>query len=428
MQEGKEHIRLGLSENRLQFYLLVLVNAFVGGMVGMERSILPALAEQEFALAAKTAILSFIVVFGITKAISNYYAGTLVGTYGRKKILVAGWIVGLPVPLLLIYAPDWSWVIIANILLGINQGLAWSSTVIMKIDLVGEKKRGLAMGINESAGYVAVALMSFATGWMAGEYGVRPYPFLAGMAMAITGLWITLLFVRDTTAHVHHETTFSLIPRLKNVFRETTRLNKNLSSVTQAGLINNLNDGMVWGLLPILLAEKGFTLSQIGLITAIYPGVWGLGQLITGRISDIFCKKDLMFTGMLVQALALVGMILFHSYSALIIMAALLGLGTAMVYPTFLASIAENVHPLDRAGSIGVFRLWRDLGYAFGALLTGVIADLLSIPYAIFLVGMLTFLSAIVIKVRMHCMDPQAIKVWEWLINKHQPTHESSQP
>jgi MFS family permease len=422
----KENIRLGLSENRFQFYLLVLVNAFVGGMVGMERSILPALAEEEFALAAKTAILSFIVVFGITKAISNYYAGTLVGKFGRKKILIAGWLFGLPVPLLLIYAPDWSWVIAANVLLGINQGLAWSATVIMKIDLVGEKKRGLAMGINESAGYVAVALMSFATGYIAGEYGVRPYPFLIGLGMAIIGLLVTIFFVRDTTSHVRHETSFSVMPRLKNIFKETTRLNKNLSSVTQAGLINNLNDGMVWGLFPILLTAKGFSLGQIGLITAVYPGVWGLGQLITGRISDVFCKKDLMFVGMLMQSFALVGMILSNSYVSFIALSALLGWGTAMVYPTFLASIAENVHPLDRAGSIGVFRLWRDLGYAFGALLTGLLADLFNINYAIFLVGILTFMSALIIKFRMSCMNPQALKVWEWLMNKQHATHESN--
>jgi MFS family permease len=376
-------IQLGLRENWKQFTLLVIVNGFVGGMVGLERSILPQIAEQEFAIAARTAILSFIVVFGITKAITNYYTGSLANRFGRKKLLVAGWIVGIPVPFMLMYAPDWNWIIAANVLLGINQGLTWSSTVVMKIDLVGEKKRGLAMGINESAGYIAVALIAFLTGWIAGEYGLRPYPFILGIALVVMGLTMSLFFIKDTRHHVNMETATSIIPRLKNIFRETTWTNRNLGSVTQAGLINNLNDGMAWGIFPILLATKGFSLPQIGLITAIYPAVWGIGQLFTGKMSDILCKKDLLYTGMMLQAIALLTLIWATSLLHYVALSSMLGLGTAMVYPTFLASIAENTHPIDRARSIGIFRLWRDLGYAIGAILTGIVADLISINASI---------------------------------------------
>ena len=266
-------VQLGLKENWKQFTLLVIINGFVGGMVGLERSILPQIAEQEFAIAARTAILSFIVVFGITKAITNYYTGTLANRFGRKNLLVTGWIVGLPVPFMLMFAPDWNWIIAANVLLGVNQGLTWSSTVVLKIDLVGEKKRGLAMGINESAGYISVALVAFLTGWIAGEYGLRPYPFVIGIVLVILGLILSILFIKDTRQHVDLETTTSSLPRLKNIFRETTWTNKNLGSVTQAGLINNLNDGMAWGIFPILLATKGFSLPQIGIVTAVYPAV-----------------------------------------------------------------------------------------------------------------------------------------------------------
>ncbi|MDZ4749582.1 MAG: MFS transporter [Saprospiraceae bacterium] len=419
-----EKIRLGLKENWKQFTLLVVINGFVGGMVGLERSILPQIAEQEFAIAARTAILSFIVVFGITKAITNYYTGTLANRFGRKNLLVAGWIVGLPVPFMLMFAPDWNWILAANILLGINQGLTWSSTVVMKIDLVGEKKRGLAMGINESAGYIAVALVAFLTGWIAGEYGLRPYPFIIGIVLVILGLILSILFIKDTRQHVNLETSTSSLPRLKNIFRETTWTNKNLGSVTQAGLINNLNDGMAWGIFPILLATKGFSLPQIGIVTAVYPAVWGIGQLITGKLSDILCKKDLLYTGMMLQAIALIALLWAQTMIHFIVLSSLLGWGTAMVYPTFLASIAENTHPLDRAKSIGIFRLWRDLGYAIGAIITGIIADLFSINAAILLIGILTLGSSLIIQKRMSCMDKRAFKVWQWILNPTTKAHE----
>ncbi|MBK8832228.1 MAG: MFS transporter [Saprospiraceae bacterium] len=418
-----EKIRLGLKENWKQFTLLVVINGFVGGMVGLERSILPQIAEQEFAIAARTAILSFIVVFGITKAITNYYTGTLANRFGRKNLLVIGWIVGLPVPFMLMFAPDWNWIIAANVLLGINQGLTWSSTVVMKIDLVGEKKRGLAMGINESAGYISVALVAFLTGWIAGEYGLRPYPFIIGIVLVILGLILSILFIKDTRQHVDLETTTSSLPRLKNIFRETTWTNKNLGSVTQAGLINNLNDGMAWGIFPILLATKGFSLPQIGIVTAVYPAVWGIGQLVTGKLSDILCKKDLLYTGMMLQAIALVALLWAQSMFHFIALSSLLGWGTAMVYPTFLASIAENTHPLDRAKSIGIFRLWRDLGYAIGAILTGIIADLISINASILFIGILTLGSSLIIQNRMSCMDKRAFKVWQWVLNQTTRAH-----
>ena len=418
-----EKIRLGLKENWKQFTLLVVINGFVGGMVGLERSILPQIAEQEFAIAARTAILSFIVVFGITKAITNYYTGTLANRFGRKNLLVTGWIVGLPVPFMLMFAPDWNWIIAANVLLGINQGLTWSSTVVMKIDLVGEKKRGLAMGINESAGYISVALVAFLTGWIAGEYGLRPYPFVIGIVLVILGLILSILFIKDTRQHVDLETTTSNLPRLKNIFRETTWTNKNLGSVTQAGLINNLNDGMAWGIFPILLATKGFSLPQIGIVTAVYPAVWGIGQLVTGKLSDILCKKDLLYTGMMLQAIALVALLWAQSMFHFIALSSLLGWGTAMVYPTFLASIAENTHPLDRAKSIGIFRLWRDLGYAIGAILTGIIADLISINASILFIGILTLGSSLIIQNRMSCMDKRAFKVWQWVLNQTTKAH-----
>jgi MFS family permease len=304
---------------------------------------------------------------------------------------------------MLIYAPSWDWVIAANVLLGINQGLTWSSTVVMKIDLVGEKQRGFAMGLNEFAGYIAVALTAFLTGWIAGEYGIRPYPFYAGIAMVFLGLLGSIFLVKDTRHHVAKETSTSLVPRLQRVFWETTWKNPNLGSVTQAGLINNLNDGMAWGIFPILLSLKGFSLVQIGLITAVYPAVWGIGQLFTGGMADRYCKKTLLFTGMLLQAIALFGLLWANTMAHFILLSVLLGWGTAMVYPTFLATVAENTHPLDRAESIGIFRLWRDMGYAIGALLTGIIADIFSLEAAIGFIALLTLLSAIIVEVRMIC-------------------------
>jgi len=394
-------LQLGLKENWKQFSLLVLINAFVGGMVGLERSILPQIAEAEFHIAAKTAILSFIVVFGITKALTNYFTGALANRLGRKNLLIIGWIIGIPIPLLLMFAPSWNWIIATNILLGINQGLTWSSTVVMKIDLVGEKNRGFAMGLNEFAGYIAVAVVGFATGWIASVYGLRPYPFYLGLFIVGAGLILSWLFVKDTKQHSEKESHFSSIPLLKNIFKDTSWRNNNLGSVTQAGLINNLNDGMVWGLFPLLLSTRGFTLQEVGLITAIYPGVWGLGQLFTGKMADHFSKKLMLFWGMFLQGIALLLFIGASSFIHYSILSALLGLGTAMVYPTFLASISENVHPQDRPKSIGTFRLWRDLGYAIGAILTGIISDAFNINTAIAFVGLLTIVSSVIIVFRM---------------------------
>lgn len=422
---SKTGIKLGLKENWKQFSLLVVINAFVGGMVGLERSILPRIAEVEFHIAAKTAILSFIIVFGIVKALTNYFTGTLANKFGRKNLLTIGWLFGIPVPFILMFASNWNFIIAANILLGLNQGVTWSSTVIMKIDLVGEKQRGVAMGFNEFAGYFAVAIVAFLTGWIASEYGLRPYPFYIGIVLSLSGFFASLFFVKDTKHHVAHETSTSNIPKLKNVFWETTLRNKNLSAVTQAGLVNNLNDGMAWGIFPILLASKGFSIAEIGIVTAIYPAVWGIGQLFTGRMADYFCKKDLLFLGMLLQGITLLILIFANSMTSFIILSSFLGIGTAMVYPTFLATVAENTYPTDRANSLGVFRLWRDLGYAIGAILTGILADFFGINTSIVFIGLLTIISAAIIFYRMNCTETASVKVIDWIMNNHksQTTH-----
>jgi MFS family permease len=401
-----KQVQLGLKENWQQFTLLVIINAFVGGMVGLERSILPKIAEAEFHIAAKTAILSFIIVFGIVKAITNYFTGALANKVGRKNLLTIGWLIGIPVPFILMFTENWNWIVAANVLLGINQGLTWSSTVVMKIDLVGEKQRGFAMGLNEFAGYLAVAVVAFLTGWIAAEYGLRPYPFYIGVALVILGLLGSWLLVKDTKHHVAAETGSSRVARLTNVFWQTTWKDKNLGSVTQAGLINNLNDGMAWGIFPILLASKGFSLDQIGIITATYPAVWGIGQLFTGKMADLFCKKNLLFGGMLLQGIVLIALIFAQTMFHFVALSVLLGWGTAMVYPTFLATVAENTHPHDRAQSLGVFRLWRDLGYAIGAILTGIIADTLGLSASILVIGLLTTASAMIIFYRMRCFTP----------------------
>ena len=332
-------IKLGLKQNWKQFTLLVIVNAFVGGMVGMERSIFPQFAEAEFGVSSKSAILAFITAFGFSKALANYYTGKLANRFGRKNLLVTGWLIAIPVPFLLIFAPNWSIVIFANILLGLSQGLTWSSTVVMKIDLVGENDRGLAMGLNEFAGYFAVGIIAFFTGYIANSYGITPYPFYIGIFISIIGLLLSLIWVKDTRSFVHKEHSSDKTVEMKNIFIETTFKNKTLSSVTQAGLVNNLNDGMIWGLLPIILVNLNFNNENIGLITAIYPTVWGIGQLFTGKMSDHYSKKGMLFWGMLMQGIA----ILFIPYSESFIMlaglSAILGLGTALVYPTFLSTI-----------------------------------------------------------------------------------------
>jgi len=397
----KKQVKLGLRENWLQFTILVIVNAFVGGMVGLERTIFPKFAEIEFGVASKTAILSFIIAFGITKAITNYFTGKLANRFGRKNLLLLGWLFAIPIPFILINATSWNWVIFANILLGINQGLAWSSTVVMKIDLVGEKDRGLAMGINEFAGYFAVGVVAFLTGVIAQKYGVTPYPFYLGIGISIIGLLLSLFFVRDTRKFVNIEQKTTETDKLANVFLETSFKDKTLSAVTQAGLVNNLNDGMLWGLLPIVLLSLNFDSKSIGIIAAIYPAVWGIGQLFTGKMADIYPKKAMLFWGMLLQGVAIILIPYFYSFYQLAAIATILGLGTALVYPTFLSAIADATSPKQRAESIGVFRLWRDLGYAIGAIISGIIADLFGVQYAIITIGVITVLSSLVIKFRM---------------------------
>lgn len=393
--------QLGLRQNWKQFTILVIVNAFVGGMIGMERTVFPQFAEEEFGVGSKTALLSFISAFGLTKALANYYTGRLANRFGRRRLLIFGWLLALPTPFLLIYAPSWSWVIFANVLLGISQGFTWSSTVVMKIDLVGEKDRGLAMGINEFAGYFAVGIVAFLTGWVAQRYGVTPYPFYIGIGISILGLLTSWIWVKDTRVFVQKESSIDKTAAMANVFLETTFRNKTLSSVTQAGLINNLNDGMIWGLLPIVLISLKFDHAQIGLIAAIYPTVWGIGQLFTGKMSDHLSKKGMLFWGMLLQGVAVMGLPFTDNFTLLAVISGILGLGTALVYPTFLTTIAEATSPKQRAESIGTFRLWRDLGYVFGAVISGITADWFGVEWAILLIAGLTIFSAGVIQVRM---------------------------
>jgi MFS family permease len=398
-------IRLGLRENAAQFSLLVGVNAFVGAMVGMERTILPAIAEQEFALVARTAVLSFIAVFGVTKALTNYAAGHLADRIGRKQVLVAGWLVAVPVPFLLMWASSWTWILVANAFLGISQGLTWSTTVIMKIDLVGHERRGLAMGLNEFAGYSAVAMAAALTGWIAGRYGLRPDPFYPGVVFVAAGLLLSAFLVRDTHRHVRIESalrggaTGVVSPR--EVFWRTTVADRNLSSISQAGLVNNLNDGMVWGLFPFVFAAANLGLDRIGILAAIYPATWAILQLATGALSDRVGRKWLIVGGMWVQAAGISVVILSVTFAGFAMGAALLGVGTAMVYPTLLAGIGDVASPAWRASAVGVYRLWRDLGYAVGALIAGVTADAVGVDGAMWLVAALTAASGLVAAVRM---------------------------
>lgn len=398
---------LGLRANLAQFSLLVVVNAFVGAMVGMERSILPPIAEQEFGLEAKVAILSFIVVFGVSKALTNYLAGRLSDAVGRKRVLIGGWLVAAPVPFLLMWAPSWGWVLFANLLLGISQGLTWSTTVIMKIDLAGPKNRGLAMGLNEFAGYFAVAGSALATGYIAARWGLRPEPFYLGVAYVALGLGLSALLVRETHHHVRHEAKLAGdlppggAPTQREVFWRTTLTDRELSSVTQAGLVNNLNDGMAWGLFPLIFTAAGLGLAEIGWLAALYPAVWGASQLVTGALSDRVGRKWLIAGGMFVQALGIAAVATGSAVPAFVVGQVLLGLGTAMVYPTLLAAIGDVAHPSWRASSVGVYRLWRDLGYAIGALLAGIVADSFGVNAAVWLVGALTLASGAVVAVRM---------------------------
>jgi MFS family permease len=399
-------IRLGLRENLAQFSLLIVVNAFVGAMVGMERSILPAIAEQEFHLLAHSAILTFIVVFGLSKALTNYFAGRYADIYGRKPILVIGWLIATPIPFLLMWAPTWNWILFANFLLGVSQGLTWSTTVIMKIDLSGPKNRGLAMGINEFAGYFAVALAALATGWAATQYGLRPQPFYLGVFFVLAGLLLSVFLVRETHQHACVEALQQplqviVIPSQKVLFWQTSWRDPNLSSISQAGLINNLNDGMAWGLFPLVFAASGMSLTQIAWLAAIYPAVWGTCQLFTGGLSDRIGRKGLIVAGMWIQALGIAVVIVSTRFTGFAMGATLLGLGTAMVYPTLLAAIGDVTHPSWRASIVGIYRLWRDLGYAVGALLSGVVADLFGVSSAMWLVAGLALLSGGITGLRM---------------------------
>jgi MFS family permease len=400
-------IALGLRANAAQFTLLVIVNAFVGAMVGMERSILPAIAETEFHLAARTAMLSFIVVFGVAKAVTNYGAGRLADRFGRKRVLVAGWFVAVPVPFLLMWASTWGGILFANVLLGVSQGLTWSTTVIMKIDLVGPKQRGLAMGLNEFAGYAALAGSALSTAWIAAHYSLRPQPFYLGVGVVLVGLMLSSLLVRETRHHVSHESDLvgtlppEGVPTPRDVFWRTTFWNPDLSSVSQAGLVNNLNDGMAWGLFPLVFAAAGLSLAQIGLLAAIYPATWSVVQLATGAFSDRTGRKPFIVWGMWIQALGIGVIAVASTLRAFVAGAVLLGIGTAMVYPTLLAAIGDVAHPSWRASAVGVYRLWRDLGYAIGAVLAGLIADAFGLQAAMWFVAVLTLASGTVSALRM---------------------------
>ena len=418
-------LRLGLRANLAQFSLLVGVNALVGGMVGQERSLLSLLATQVFGLAAVSAALTYIVAFGLTKAATNFLAGTLADRYGRKPVLVAGWLVGLPVPLLIIWAPTWSWIVAANVLLGVNQGLCWSTTVIMKIDLAGPERRGLAMGLNEAAGYLAVALTAYLTGLIAARTGLRPEPFYLGLAYAGLGLGLSTLLVRETYGHAQLEAQLTdpapraarppaaagnERPSTREIMLRTSLREPALSACSQAGLVNNLNDGLAWGLFPLLFVRGGLPVAQIGVLAALYPAVWGLGQLLTGPLSDRLGRKPLITGGMLLQAAALAGIALAGSFKPWAASAILLGIGTAMVDPTLLAAISDVARPSWRATAVGVYRLWRDAGFAVGALLAGLVADLAGLDAAVWVIAALTAASGLVVAVRMYETHPSAAR------------------
>ena len=401
--------KLGLWANWQQFTLLVIINAFVGAMVGLERTVVPLIAEADFGLTSKSLTLSFIVSFGIVKALANLFAGRFSDRLGRKQILVAGWLFALPVPFLIIFAPSWGWIVLANLLLGVNQGLCWSTTVIMKIDLVGPKQRGLAMGLNEFAGYLALSLSALATGYLAATYGLRPVPFLPGIAFALSGLILSIFFVHETQGHARQEAQASVQhsdlflsdsapkPSFREIFWLTSWKNRTLFSVSQAGMVNNINDGMVWGLVPILMIGAGLSVEQIALIAAVYPGVWSISQLITGALSDRWGRKWMIAAGMWVQAIGIALFVIASGFWLWLVGAVLLGLGTALVYPTLLAAVSDVAHPDWRASAVGVYRLWRDAGYAVGALAAGLLADAFGGATAIAAIGTLTFLSGVLV-------------------------------
>ncbi|MEZ2130854.1 MULTISPECIES: MFS transporter [unclassified Sinorhizobium] len=399
------HVRLGLSENWRQFALLVLINAFVGGMVGIERTVVPLIGAEEFGIASTTLVTSFIISFGVVKALANLISGQLADLWGRKRVLILGWLVGLPVPFMIIWAPNWEWIIAANALLGINQGLAWSMTVIMKVDLVGPKSRGLAVGLNEFAGYLAVGVTAFLTGYLASRYGLRPQPIYLGVVYAVLGAALSILLVRDTRAHVRLETAAHAQPpsaiSFREVFALTSFKDRNLFAASQAGLVNNLNDGMSWGIFPLFFASFGLGVERIGILKAIYPATWGILQIATGPLSDRWGRKGLIVVGMWVQAAGLFLTAMTSAFGWWLVGSLLLGLGTAMVYPSLIAAVSDASHPSWRARSLSVYRFWRDLGYAIGALSAGLIADRFGLSSAIASIAALTFLSGIVVAVFM---------------------------
>jgi MFS family permease len=384
-----------------QFSLLVVVNAFVGGMVGLERTVVPLIGSQQFGLVLKSAIFSFIISFGVVKACSNLVSGTLADRVGRKKVLVAGWFVGVPVPFMIALAPSWGWIVAANVLLGVNQGLAWSMTVLMKIDLVGPRGRGLAVGLNEFAGYLAVGLTALATGYLASVYGLRPEPFYLGIGYVTLGLLISVFLVRDTTEHVRLEMEQhppeSAPLTFRDVFSRTSFKDRHLFACSQTGLVNNLNDGMSWGVFPLFFSAFGLGVERIGVLKAVYPAVWGCLQVLTGPLSDRWGRKGLIVAGMWVQAGGIFLTVANRSFGWWLWGSILLGIGTAMVYPSLIAAVSDNSHPSWRARSLSVYRFWRDLGYAVGALCAGIIADTLGLSWAIGSVGVITFLSGVVV-------------------------------
>src|SRR5882724_5245413 len=404
-ESADSRVRLGLRENWRQFALLILINAFVGGMVGIERTVVPLIGSEEFGIASTTIVVSFVVSFGVVKALANLVSGQLADAWGRKHVLVLGWLVGLPVPFMIIWAPSWSWIVAANALLGINQGLAWSMTVLMKVDLVGPKSRGLAVGLNEFAGYLAVGVTAFLTGYLASEYGLRPVPIYLGISYAVLGALLSIMLVRDTREHVRLEAAASSQRSTPMSFRQifllTSFRDRNLFAASQAGLVNNLNDGMSWGIFPLFFASFGLGVERIGILKAVYPATWGILQIATGPLSDRWGRKGLIVAGMWIQSAGLFLTAATRQFEWWLAGSLLLGLGTAMVYPSLIAAVSDASHPTWRARSLSVYRFWRDLGYAIGALSAGIIADILGFSWAIGIIAALTFLSGVVVAVLM---------------------------
>lgn len=409
MIKSKEKISLGLRENWQQFSLLVLVNMMVGGMVGLERTVVPLVGTEEFHIQSDVVVFSFIIAFGVVKAFTNLISGVLADKYTRKKVLIWGWLLGLPVPFLLAFAPSWNWILFANVLLGISQGLAWSMTVNMKIDLVGKKSRGLAMGLNEAAGYGAVGLTALLTGYLASHYGLRPQPFYIGIAYTLVGLLLSIFVIQDTRKFAQLEARQVSTDESAHksnlwwVFKETSFKNKNLFSISQAGLINNLNDGMSWGVFPLLFTSMGVGLEGIGWIKAVYPVVWGVGQIVTGPLADKIGRKPLIVWGMFVQVIGhiVIGFEWFEPLTSGLMGSVLLGIGTAMVYPALLAAVSDTANPNWRASSLGVYRFWRDMGYAIGALMAGIVGNFFGLEWAVHIAGIITLISGIIVWIKM---------------------------